>query len=475
MASSTMDTPGLFAPVQAFFRRFAVSFKLAGILLLTLLLQIPLFMIKGLLDERLLRREQAVSEITSTWGLSQTLTGPILVIPYTTSYATENNAVINGRVVRTTEEKTRLAYAFFLPEALEIDGELNPSVRHRGIYEAAVYSGALRLRGHFGKIDVRALGLDPASFKWDQAWIALGVSDLRGTREALRLKWNDAAVDLEPSTRIQGLDTGLHARLPGLLSAERERQEFSCELTLNGSEQMTFVPVGKQTQVKLRSTWADPSFTGAMLPTERQVSPSGFEAAWQVSYYGRSFPQQWTEAPDGTDPLVGKLAAAAFGVSLMTPVDNYRVVERAIKYGVLFITLLFTAFFLFEVLAALRLHPIHYLLVGAALCLFYLALLSTSEFLSFPTAYTCAATASTLLIGSYCRSILRSGRRSLAIVGALVGIYAFLFFVLQMQDYALLAGTAGLFAVLGTVMYATRKVDWAGQAPTQTPVAVQTV
>lgn len=465
MATITPETSGLFAPVQAFFRRFAVSFKLAGILLLTLLLQIPLFMIKGLLDERLQRREQAVAEITQTWGRDQTITGPILVVPYTTTYATESNTVVNGRVVRSTEEKTRLAHAYFLPEALTIEGQLTPSVRHRGIYEAAVYTGALRLSGHFGKVDPQALGIEPDALRWDQAWVAVGVTDLRGTRETLRLVWNAVPVDLEPSTLIQGMDTGLHARL-SRLDAGKERHDFSCEITLNGSEQMAFVPVGKQTDVKLTSPWADPSFTGAFFPAERQVSSSGFAATWKVSYYGRSFPQRWTDSVDASEPAVSRLGGAAFGVSLMTPVDSYRVVERAIKYGVLFITLLFTAFFLFEVLSALRLHPIHYLLVGAALCLFYLALLSTSEFVSFPVAYAGAATASTLLIGGYCRSILRSGRRSLTITAALVGIYAFLYFVLQMQDYALLAGTGGLFVVLATVMYATRRVDWAAQAQT---------
>ena len=163
------------------------------------------------------------------------------------------------------------------------------------------------------------------------------------------------------------------------------------------------------------------------------------------------------------------LERSLFGVELVEVVDSYRVVERATKYAVLFIALLFTAFFLFEVLAALRLHVVHYTLVGAALVLFYLGLLSLSEFISFGAAYGVAALASTLLITCYSAAILRSGGRSLVIGGALGGIYGFLFFVLQMQDYALIAGTAALFAVLGVVMYATRKLDWGQEAPPALP------
>lgn len=451
------------APVAAgFFRRVATSFKLVLILVIAGLLQIPLWMINGLLRERLERREQAVSEITSTWGRAQTFVGPVLVVPYTAAYSAEKVTVIGGREVRTTEEKTRIAHAYFLPSRLAIESDVTPSKRHRGIYDAVVYSGKLSVSGEFEPLDPKALSVPAESLRWDQAWLAFGLSDLRGTHEALTVEWNERPVNLEPSTRIHALETGLHGLLPKIDPAAK--QTFSVNFTLNGSESLGFVPTGKQTDVHLRSAWTAPSFTGSFLPAQHDLTPQGFTAKWQVSYYGRSFPQQFTDLSDERDTTFCQIKNSAFGVSLVTPVDNYRSVERASKYGVLFITLLFTAFFLFEVLSALRLHAFHYLLVGGALCLFYLGLLSLSEFVAFPAAYVAAAVASTALVGAYSRSILRSTFRAGVITAALSAIYAFLFFVLQMQDYALVAGTVALFAVLGVVMYTTRKVDWSAQS-----------
>lgn len=459
---------GIVGAIRATLKPFALSLKLGGILVLVLLLQIPLLMIRGLLQERCARREAAVREITETWGRSQTLVGPILVVPYQTLRSIEKETVVNGRVVRTTEERLGEAYASFLPEELAVEGDLAPSKRHRGIYEAVVYTSRLKISGRFAALNLKPLGVAPGSLQWNRAWLALGLSDLRGTRETLKVVWDNQPLPLTPGTQIEGLNAGLHAELPTTTStgenAAAATHTFSVEIGINGSESLAFAPLAVQTTVRLQSPWADPGFTGAFLPTEREIGPTGFSALWKVPYYGRDYAQQWTSLASAPEIDERKIRASCFGVDLVTPVDSYRSVERAIKHGALFIVLLFTAFFLFEVLAALRLHALHYLLVGAALCLFYLGLLSLSEFVSFKAAYFAAASASTLLIALYCRSILRSGTRSLLIAGALTGIYGFLYFVLQMQDYALIAGTAALFVVLAVVMYATRKVDWSNQS-----------
>lgn len=460
---------GLAGAIRAFLKPFALSLKVGGILVLVLLLQIPLFMIRGLLEERYNRREAAVREITETWGRSQTIVGPVLVVPYRALRSVEKETIINGRAVRTTEERLGDAYACFLPEELNVEGDIDPSKRHRGIYDAVVYTSRLKLSGRFAAPDLKPLGLAPDALQWNRAWISFGISDLRGTRETLKLSWGSQSLPLTPGTQIDGLRTGLHADLSATASTNavatpNAPHTFSVELTLNGSGALAFAPLAVQTSVHLKSPWADPSFTGSFLPTEREISPAGFSAQWKIPYYGRDYSQQWTCLAEQACLDSDKLERSCFGVDLVTPVDSYRSVERAIKHGALFIALLFTAFFLFEILAALRLHTLHYLLVGAALCLFYLGLLSLSEFIAFSTAYLAAATASTLLIGLYCRSILRSGTRSLLITAALTGIYGFLYFVLQMQDYALVAGTAALFAVLAIVMYATRKVDWSDQS-----------
>lgn len=461
-----MPSTGLIGVIRAVLKPFALSLKVGGILALVLLLQIPLFMIRGLLEERYSRREAAVREITETWGRTQTIVGPVLVVPYRMLRTIEKESIVNGRSVRTTEERMGDAYACFLPEELNVDGDIDPSKRHRGIYDAVVYTTHLKLTGRFAAPDLKPLGLAPEALQWNRAWIAFGLSDLRGTRETLKLVWDSQPLPLTPGTQVEGLSAGLHADLSTTASVATANSShtFSVELALNGSGALTFAPLAVQTCVRLKSPWADPSFTGSFLPIEREISPAGFSAQWKIPYYGRDYAQQWTTLGNSPEIDERKIHSSCFGVDLVTPVDSYRSVERATKHGALFITLLFTAFFLFEILAALRLHTLHYLLVGAALCLFYLGLLSLSEFISFGAAYLAAATSSTLLIGLYCRSILRSGARSLLIAAALTGIYGFLFFVLQMQDYALIAGTAALFAVLAVVMYATRKVDWSNQS-----------
>ena len=465
-SSTPPPANGLTGAIRAFLKPFALSLKLGGILVLVLLLQIPLFMIRGLLSERHDRRDAAVREITETWGRTQTIVGPVLVVPYRALRTVEKETIINGRAIRTTEERMADAYACFLPEELTVEGDLDPSKRHRGIYEAVVYTSHLKLSGRFATPDLKPLGLASDALQWNRAWISFGISDLRGTRETLKLVWDSLPLSLTPGTQIDGLHAGLHADLSttGNAIAPNGAHTFFVELALNGSGTLAFAPLAVQTSVRLKSPWGDPSFTGAFLPTEREITPAGFNALWKIPYYGREYSQQWTCLADQASLNADKIEPSCFGVDLVTPVDTYRSVERAIKHGALFITLLFTAFFLFEVLATLRLHALHYLLVGAALCLFYLGLLSLSEFISFGTAYLAAATASTLLIGLYCRSILRSGTRSLLITAALTAIYSFLYFVLQMQDYALLAGTAALFTVLAVVMYATRKVDWSNQS-----------
>ena len=214
--------------------------------------------------------------------------------------------------------------------------------------------------------------------------------------------------------------------------------------------------MGKQNRVQLASPWPDPSFQGAFLPLARTVSAAGFDASWEVSWYGRNYPQA---SADASALSANVLRSSLFGVDFIAPVDSYRMVERGMKYGALFIALVFTAFFLFEVVAALRIHTIQYTLVGAALCLFYLALLSLSEFICFAAAYWIGAAAATLLIALYSLTVLGTGKRTLGMAATLLLVYGYLYGVLQLQDYALLLGTAGLFLVLGVVMYATRNLE----------------
>lgn len=449
-----------------FFSRRASLFKVFGIFILALLLLIPVAFIDNLLGERNARRDEAVAEIASNWGTAQRIAGPVLVVPYRVRDTQTRDRLVNGRVVQTVEEQWVEQQAVFLPETLAIEGEVVPDIRQRGIYQAVVYTAELRMSGRFDAADIRSLEVAPADLLWDKAWMALGLSDLRGTQAALSLTLGGRALSLEPGTRTAMPDAGLHAAVSGL-SAGVAPGEFSLSIKLNGSRRISFLPFARQTEVKLASTWADPGFDGGYLPSTREVADDGFHAAWSVPYYARDYGQQWTDSRGR--PACDQIAKSEFGVELVRPVDSYRTVERSTKYALLFITLVFIAFFLFEVLASLRLNALHYLLVGAALVLFYLALLALSEFVAFGLAYLVAAAASGGLITGYSAAILGGGRRSVIIGGVLAVTYGTLWMILQMQDYALLAGTAALFAALAVIMFTTRHLDWTRQAPGSVP------
>jgi len=450
-----MDT-SLISAGFAWFARRALFFKVLGVGLLALLLLIPLAMVRGTLDERRGRHEAAVAEITQTWGRSQSLVGPILVVPYRENIATDEWVVVDGRRVKESRIVERLGEAWFLPEQLLVEGELEPQELSRGIFRTTVYTAKVRFSGSFRKPDFTALGLTEATPLWERARVGLALDDPRGIRGEVTLDWGGQALACEAGARLEGFTTGLHRTVD--LRNQGDTTAFHVALALNGSGGFAVVPVGRQTEVTLTSPWPSPSFHGAMLPVSRQVDPSGFAATWRSSHHARSFPQQWSATLGEPTRGATALVQAALGVTLVDTVTAYRTVERSIKHGVLFITLVFAAFFLFEVLGGQRLHALNYLLVGAALCLFYLGLLALSEFAGFGVAYLAAAGASTALIGLYARAVLEGARRAWGVTAVLAGVYAYLFLVLRLEDFALLAGTAGLFAILAAIMYATRNL-----------------
>jgi inner membrane protein len=454
-------TPDLTAPALAPTRRTlrdSVLFKMIVTGLLILALWIPLLMVKGTIRERSERRDSVVAEIGRTWGSAQVVGGPVLTVPY---------------LVRSKDEKGNITMwtqlAHFLPEAIKLDGRLSPELRKRGIYEVPVYRVEnLHGSGSFLKPSFMEWRVAPNDILWDQAYLSLGISDVRGIRKEVRMVWANRALLLSPGGGVAGLwTTGLRVPISGLgRLPETERLPFAFDLSFQGSQSLQFLPLGKQTSVSLSSSWKDPSFMGGFLPDDRVLSAKGFTSTWSVPYYGRSYPQQWLESQ--REQLVTDRAVmeSAFGVSLYMPVDVYQKTERSVKYGMLFLLLTFLAFFLFEVFSPVSLHPMHYLLVGAALCLFYLLLLSVSEQIPFWMAYAAASVAIILLISGYSLAILKGKRRALTMSGMLALLYSYLYVLLQAEDYALLLGSLGLLAILATVMFLTRKVDWySPQAP----------
>ena len=437
--------------------RYSVGFKLlfSGVLILILL--IPLSLVDGLVSERQERQAAVIGEIGQIWGRSQLLVGPMIAIPYRTVWK-DNKATIH------TEQQL----AWFLPDELQINARVEPQIRHRGIFESIVYRLELEVAGKFSPPDFTIWKIPAADILWEGAIVAIPISDTRGIHEGQYFDWDGQTLEFLSGTGGETyFHQGLHVRLPISLSQETRPHDFAFKLGLNGSESVQFVPIGKQTIVNLSSTWPDPSFRGEFLPVQRTVNDTGFTATWQISYLARSYPQQWYDTETWN-----QLDQTAFGVTLLIPVDFYQKTERAVKYGILFLFLTFLAFFLFEILNTLRIHTFQYLLVGAALILFFLLLLSLSEQIGFSLAYLLAASAVILLVSTYANKILASRPRALLLSSLLIGLYIYLYILLHLQDYALLLGSVGLFLILAAVMYFTRNVDWyAVNLPARSPTA----
>lgn len=437
-------------------RRLYVFLKIASICVLIALLHIPLAMTHGVLVERRSYQADATAAIANTWGGEQRLVGPILAVPYEYEAKVMRSRTVAGKVVQNAEVEMASATAFFMPDVLAVTGNVVPELRHRGIYSVVVYSASTRFTGRF-RPDFAAAGIEASRIDWQKARVFFAVSDVRGIRSIGPLKLAGGETSFEPSDGSAGAMLPLVAKIA--VNAG-EAPEFTLTVETQGSRRLAFAPVGKATTVALESTWPDPSFDGGALPVERRVSAEGFKARWQSSHLSHGFPQHWSDRQVNPEDLAKKVEQASFGVRFAQPVDGYSTTERAQKYGTLFFVLTFMVFFLFEATASLRIHWLQYAIVGAALCLFFLGFLALSEFWPTAVAYAVAAAACTLMISLYAHSFLKTGRRTLLIFGGLGVTYAYLYFVLRSQDYALIAGTAALFLALGLVMYFTRRIDW---------------
>jgi len=433
--------------------------KIVGIVVLALLQLIPLGLVEGLLSDRLERRDQATHDITSTWGNDQQVIGPILIVPYRYYYTEKKEVLVANHTVLQDVETSQQDLAYFLPTHLIIEAQVNPKRLHKGIYQAVVYDADLDLAGDFVPPDFTPFKLGKFDILWDQASVALPIHDLRGVQQMLALHLGESDQPLLPGSTLNFYPQGMHADLAHF-QAPTGPLPFHLKIRVRGSDSLQFAPIGVENTVHMTSSWPDPSFNGSFLPAERKVTPQGFDATWRISYYSRNFQQQWRDA---VNPLKGDdLSNSYYGVEFLTLIDSYRNVERSIKYGILFVTLVFVTFFLFEILLRLRLHLIQYSLVSGALVIFYLALLSLSEFVGFGLSYLIAAGVSTLMISAYCSRILANLRLTLGLTCGLAAIYVALYIILNLEDYSLLVGTAILIMALGSVMYVTRNVNWYG-------------
>ncbi len=413
-----------------------------------LLLQIPIGMIGSQVYERQMTRDQAFEDITGKWGRQQTIAGPRLVVPYY-----EINSWENPKGV--IEKVKQVRHAVFLPEALNVDIRVENESRYRGLFEVPVYHASIELDGTFTRPDLAHWGIDAALIIWDKAQLAVGIADARAIQGQVQLEWNGRAHKFEPGAgKVDPDASGLHVPLLDL--GQAEAFDFRVSLALNGSAGLFVAPMAEQTRLSIQSDWPHPSFDGYRLPNHREIGESGFGASWSISHISRNYPQQWLDR-EVSDKKIG---ASVVGVDFVAPVDNYRMVERSIKYAVLFLLLTFVAIWLFEVIARVRVHLMQYLLLGLAMCLFYLLLLALSEHIGFVWAYVIASVAVVLKIGLYAKAVLKTTKRAALIGGGIAAMYLYLFSLLHEQSYSMLSGAIGVFLVLASAMYVTRNIDW---------------
>jgi inner membrane protein len=423
--------------------RTSVTFKMFSIAFLAIILLIPAFMIQMVIQDREYRRNEAVQEISSKWGNEQTLAGPILTVPYKATIKDEA-----GNISNVTQ------YAHFLPDKLDVKGSLQPEVRYRGIYEAVLYTGKLQFGGQFSFPNFDDWAIDKQDILWNKAFLSVGIPDMRGINDKIELAWNSQKMLFEPGIESPDVvSSGVSVATPLVADKKGDTFTFDFQLNLNGSERLKFLPLGKETTVSLSSSWRNPSFDGAFLPDTRNIDTKGFTAQWKVLHLNRNFPQQWLG--NGQN-----IQESAFGVKLLTPIDEYQKTARSSKYAIMFIFLTFLGFFFVEILNKMRIHPAQYLLVGAALCVFYLLLISLSEHIKFNPAYWVSTAATVILITAYSSTIFRSKKLTISICITLLALYGFLYSLLQLQDYALLMGSLGLFSILAAIMYLSRNIDW---------------
>lgn len=460
--------------------KFTDSFTFKGIIItvLTLLLLIPGAILQDLISERQHRSIETVEKINNKWSLAQTLCPPTLVIPYTQEVYRQNS---EGKTIRGWESHQ----LYVTPKDVKVTTLLQPEERYYGIYKAILYKSDIHIDGEFGGLE--SLSKEGCVFHFEDAYVLLGVTDLRGIREDIDFKLNGRdlkasvgeknqlfAGNLVEESEIVARSSSFKSseydykeyeesiegkslliKLNGLIAANKlsEKLKFSCNLKLNGSSEINFIPIAQNTQVRVEGQWQAPSFIGAFSP-EYTLDKDQFKAEWSVLSFNRSIPESWT------DNELSSLRENSFGVNLVDTVNHYQQNMRSAKYALLFIVLTFVIFFFVEVFTKKSIHPIQYLLVGIALVLFYSLLLSLSEHAGFAWAYVIASVATVSLITAYGSSIFKQGLPTAILAAVLSLLYVFLYVILQLENMALLIGNIGLFVILAVIMFVSRKVKW---------------
>jgi inner membrane protein len=414
--------------------------KVGFVFLLIFFLMIPMYWIQGLIAEREYLQKNVEFEVANSWGQEQLIRGPILCIPF------EETTLINGKPYTDN-------HLFFLtPDDLSIQANANSETRTKGIFNTVVFTSDNTITGSFNMETIPK----PTNirYRYSDAVMITGITDQTAITNKIETKWNDLVSKTLPGTKHTGFgNAGFHCSTP--INPEQEKFSFSQQFTARGSTAISFLPSGKNSDIDIKSNWNSPSFTGRNLPQQREITDKGFVAHWDASEYNRPFADYWRDDEYKFDSNTG-----VFGVKLYQSADFYQKNMRSAKYAFLVITLSFMVFFFYEMLLKIKIHPIQYIMIGLSLAIFYALLISFTEHFGFNQAYLISAIAVIALIAFYAYAIIRKTKLIVLLTGLFGMLYAYIFVLLQLEDYALLAGSIGLFVILAAVMTMSRKVNW---------------
>jgi len=456
--------------------------KLSTIVVLILLLLIPLFWVKDLIEERKNRQSEVSSEIAFKWAGQQVISGPIIAIPY----QVVKEIVTTDKNIISTKNTYITQYVYLMPKSLDINSMISPESLKRGIYKSVVYNAQLDLKGSFDAIDFNKIDLSGQELEWKNAKILIGLSDLKGLGASPSLVFNQTKIDFEPNmSALNPFENNMIAAID-LSQTKTTLGNFQIKFNVRGSQSINFLPLAKQTKIHTQGNWANPSFNGAVLADDRNITGNNFEATWNIPSFNRKFSQQWvgeaeklyeiknnyeisnavSEGYSSTvEPITTTESSIAtekdmIQINFLEEVNNYQKTTRVAKYGILIIILTFAALFFTEIIKKQRIHLIQYMLIGFAMVLFYSLLLSISEHLGFNLAYLLAALATIILIASFIKSITNDSRSALIFSGILSIFYSFIFILMQLRDYSLIVGTIGIFIILAILMRISTKINW---------------
>ncbi len=429
-----METHFQQEPKVPFFQTTTAKMIMVGIL--TLVLIIPLALVQELIVERSQRQKEVITETTAKWGNSVYFYGPILKVPYKDPMSGANN------------------YAYFFPETLNNKTEVTMvKPLERSIYKSNVFTTKMQFDGNYTIPNFASKGIPAENIYWNRAKILIRTTNLKSLKDEVKMKIGNQNLAFESvasssNDSIESLETNYFD-----YQSLQNEAKFNFTISFNGSKQVKMVPIGKTTDAKMTSNWNSPNFNGNFSPISRDITDKGFEANWKILHFNRPFAQSYFD-------ILPELGKYAFAVDFITPVDEYQQSERASKYGFLVIGLTFLIFFLIQSISKINIHIFQYSMIGIALIMFYTLLISITEHSSFSFAYLVAGASVIVMISLYSISILKDKKFPMFIGASLSVLYTFIYVIIQLEDYALLVGSIGLFLILAAVMYFSRKIEW---------------